>query len=68
MTDTPMGDWVNKPKSPNTEDQEPQQRLNVNIPVRIHKALKQQALDEDTTTRALVMEALAWLLKNDATK
>jgi len=33
-------------------------RLNVNIPKRLHKALKRKAVEDDSTTTALVIKAL----------
>jgi len=64
-----IGPWMEGPEGespkPNAkkEPQEPQKRLNVDVPERLHKALKRKALDDDTNVRALVVGALEELLK-----
>jgi predicted HicB family RNase H-like nuclease len=50
-------------EEPEKEERPPQKRLNVEIPEDLHKAVRRQAVDEDTNIREWVIKALKGALK-----
>lgn len=59
-----MKDWVNEADTQKPQE-EPRKRLNVDVPESLHRALKQKALEQDTSVRDLVVRALREVVAHD---